>query len=308
MRDKHLDSHCTESQVNQSGNDTLPLNLDSSNLLPLLFDLVSINDVESVEKLPPFFEQLSHSHQEELLRLVGNSASPAMAKLIYERAEKHIPLDMLLEFMIAFMDGQNIESLRFLLSDNDGKIAQKIKAKGYTRKIIQFLSHSIATGSMELIRVVDDLVVGHFAKNFGMPLLSAYTHQDVVKATARCPDREEYLIRAWSTHGIASWPSGVLRRVAATTCSIRLSQVLLQHGATVDGKLKKGNLTPLCWAARKDSPEAAHLMKFLLYQGANPDGMSNFDGPRNISKWLDVSWDKLVQRVTEDRKRGIQWP
>lgn len=320
MRDKHLDFHCAESHVNQSSNETLPLILDSSNLQPLLFDLVSINDVKSVENLPPFFEQLSYDHQEELLRLVGHSASTAMAKLIYERVEKHIQPFSLYDFMVAFIEGKNFESLTFLLSDKGSKISQKLNVEDATRISIQdhmnmILFHSVATGSMELIRVVDRFVVEYHERNGRSPL-PLYMKLNIIKATAGCSDREEYLINAWSTHGIANLPSAelsaLLMSIGATTCSIRLAQVLLQHGATVDWRESQwSQRTALKTAARKDSAEAADFMKYLLYQGANPNSfiiLRRMKGPKNISKWLGVSWDELVQKVNEDRKRGIQWP
>lgn len=56
MRDKHLNLHLTEAQDDSPSKDTLLLDPKSNDFLPLLLDLVRIDDIESVEKLPPFFQ------------------------------------------------------------------------------------------------------------------------------------------------------------------------------------------------------------------------------------------------------------
>jgi hypothetical protein len=315
MRDKHLDFHYAESQANQTSIETSLLNLESGDLQPLLFDLISIDDVGSVEKLSHFFERLSYGQKAELLKLVGQSGSAAMLKLIYERAEKHVDSDTLRGCVIALINDQKIGPLAFLLSGNDGEIAKRLRDECSKGEIDELLHLSVATGSMELIRMVDHFVVEYYLEKKEPPV-STYMNEEIVKATAQCPDREEYLINAWSTHGMANLPSAkiseVLMSIGATTHSIRLAQILLQHGATVDWRYPHlRGLTPLKRTARTDSAEAADFMKFLLYQGADPNFnkiIGRMKGPKNISKWLGVTWDELVQKVKEDRGKGIQWP
>lgn len=315
MRDKHLDFHYAESQANQTSIETSLLNLESGDLQPLLFDLISIDDVGSVKKLSHFFERLSYDQKAGLLKLVGQSGSAAMLKLIYERTEKYVEKSTLRGCVIALINDQKIEPLAFLLSGNDGKIAKRLRDQCSTGEIDELLRNSVATGSMELIRIVDHFV-GEYYVQKKEPLLLAYIGDKIIMATARCPDREEYLINAWSTHGIANLPpekiSKVLMSIGATTHSIRLAQILLQHGATVDWRYPYSRgFTPLKKTARTDTAEAADFMKFLLYQGADPNvnkTIGRMKGPKNISKWLGVTWDELVQKVKEDRGKGIQWP
>jgi hypothetical protein len=70
-------------------------------------------------------------------------------------------------------------------------------------------------------------------------------------------------------------------------------------------------MTALHHAARQTSAEAAELMKFLLFAGADPEAsarraklkISEERGARAISKWLDISWDDLVAQAKEERER-----
>ena len=90
-------------------------------------------------------------------------------------------------------------------------------------------------------------------------------------------------------------------------CSIAIAEYLLRNGVAVDSRVSGGN-TALRAASSKSDKRAAELMKFLLESGANPDvkGKANSQpikdrpGPRNISQWLGVSWEQLVE---ESRKK-----
>ncbi|EHK42065.1 hypothetical protein TRIATDRAFT_295808 [Trichoderma atroviride IMI 206040] len=316
MRDKHLNFHNAKSEADEPSNETLLPNVDTDGLQHFLFDLVSTDNVKLIEKLPPFFEQLPDERKEELLNLVAQSGTEAMTRLIYERAEKYINTDILHQFLLACIDAQKLEFLTFLMSDNASKIVQRLRDESLNiyYNINKLLVHSVATGSMELIRTIERFVVEYNVEKHH-PLLSIYLEPDMIKATARCSDREDYLINAWSTHGLANVPSAKISRllitIAVTTCSIRLAQVLIQHGAIVDWTQNKNSFTALASASYTDSAEAADYTKFLLYQGADPNasrGLVSSRDPGITLKWLGVSWDELVQKAKEDRERGIQWP
>ena len=94
---------------------------------------------------------------------------------------------------------------------------------------------------------------------------------------------------------------------ARRCCSIAIAEYLLRNGVAVDSRAHSGN-TALRSASSKNNKRAAELMKFLLESGANPDDkgtsksqpLKDRPGPRNISKWLGISWEQLVE---ESRKK-----
>ena len=110
-----------------------------------------------------------------------------------------------------------------------------------------------------------------------------------------------------------------------------LAKALVECGADADftgGRATER--TPLHVAATKCTAAAAELMKFLLVSGANPDvsvrvgrGLrpvspnrsrrqyerreertpSMEKGAQNISKWLNMTWDQLVEWAKEQRNK-----
>ncbi|KAL6697595.1 hypothetical protein J3F84DRAFT_291012 [Trichoderma pleuroticola] len=84
MRDKHSDLHRAEVQNDSPNKGTLLLDPKSDDYISLLFDLVAIDDVQSVEELPPFPDPIKQDTI-ELLKFVAHSGSAAMTKLIHEK-------------------------------------------------------------------------------------------------------------------------------------------------------------------------------------------------------------------------------
>jgi len=127
---------------------------------------------------------------------------------------------------------------------------------------------------------------------------------------------------------------GALKTVAETCCSVVLATILVDLGVDVDYKTNKKSTaerTPLHVAARKKNAAAAELMKYLLLAGADPNTFTftyrggntkrgNLAGSRkretetpsmekgaqNISKWLGMTWDQLVEWAQEQRKTGSE--
>ena len=105
---------------------------------------------------------------------------------------------------------------------------------------------------------------------------------------------------------------------ARLCCSITIAKYLFQRGVPLNfpkktSPLQRGRLsilssTALYLASRRKDQPAAELMKFLLESGVDPEQapplksktlVSNRPGPVNISKWLGISWEQLVE---ESRK------
>lgn len=76
--------------------------------------------------------------------------------------------------------------------------------------------------------------------------------------------------------------------------------------------------TPLMLAAAKMTREGAEMMKLLLLAGADPNalyqrkkdsepttaGMER--GAQNVSKWLGMTWDELVEWAADQRSRSTR--
>jgi hypothetical protein len=149
--------------------------------------------------------------------------------------------------------------------------------------------------------------------------------KEVIKATDRIVGREELLLGLWkdlaSQNELSKFLSrkhleNALRHVAETTCSITLARQLIAYGASVDARKDGFSVTPLQRAARQSSANSAQFIKFLLYHGADPKPRKSRSsklieqekGALEISKWLGLSWNELIEKVEADKEKGIGWP
>ncbi|KAI9684612.1 MAG: hypothetical protein M1822_005700 [Bathelium mastoideum] len=93
---------------------------------------------------------------------------------------------------------------------------------------------------------------------------------------------------------------------AAKSFSIPIAQFLLRHGADINAFDTPG-YTALYFASENESQKAAKFMKFLLQAGAKSPSVTGRQlpieerpGPRNISRWLGMTWDELVDEYKSD--------
>jgi ankyrin repeat protein len=94
-------------------------------------------------------------------------------------------------------------------------------------------------------------------------------------------------------------------------CSIDIAAFLLRNGAYVNtrGSSQDNSRfpTPLYNAVRRNTVAAAQLTKFLLESGADPSAKvrgrtaRELSGAQNISKWLGMTWDELVESTAAAR-------
>jgi hypothetical protein len=152
------------------------------------------------------------------------------------------------------------------------------------------------------------------------------THQHVIRAMAKDIYTEGQLLQLWK---LIQWgPNAGMRRkrdlgdaltrVANAKCSVALAEYLLESGALVDRRRSDKYPTALWSAARQSTRECAALMKLLLLHGADPNikrqplkvrgsGWTTFTkiedeiGPRELSKWLGITWDELVEETKAER-------
>lgn len=102
--------------------------------------------------------------------------------------------------------------------------------------------------------------------------------------------------------------SDMLKIVAQRSCSISLASFLLKAGANINSQGRMGIAgTPLYRAANRTTKPAADFMKFLLQSGADPTlscsggKPENMKGAKNISRWLGMTWDELVESIQAER-------
>lgn len=309
MRDEHLDSGHQESK---SKAHLLPDDLDLDEIQPLFFDLIRFDKVEEVKSIFHHFGKLNASVQTQLRGLVASTGSAAMAQVVCEN-----PPDSY--FFIQSVGGINFETFRWCLPHIEGIMMESV----YTSwgSILKAL---LKSKSLIMFQECEKHLINTFEpinqQRYPAHGLRSYFVFSVIEATARNSDSEKCLLSLWTKMRMRdfSWFSDqrqlseALKNVICTTCSLALTKALLTYGAEIDFTLKN-KPTPLRLAARRNSPEAAELIKLLLYQGANLEHIysscerkiSEEKGAKQIAKWLNVSWDELVQKIKEDRENGI---
>lgn len=309
MKDEHLDSGHQEAKPQAK---LSPSNLDLNEIQPLFFDLIRLDKVEEVKRIFHYFDKLGYSVKEELKNLVASSGSASMAQVVCN--------DPSWEFLVEAIKGMNFDTFRWFLSHTDN-LVKKILEHTWVAVIKELLKSESLEMFQECEKYLIDILSTRATNPNSIPAHPSID-QSVIGATARDADREKHLLSLWTALEIRSTTSkfdsrrnlgDALVNVAKSTCSLALAKVLLEYGAEIDFRRSDKYMTPLHCAARQSSPQAAELMKLFLYQGANPElqatrsklKISEEKGAKEIAKWLEMSWDELVQKIKLDRERGI---
>lgn len=312
MRDEHLDSGHQDAK---SQAQLFPSDPDIDEIQPLFFDLIRLDKVEAVKSILHHFKMLHVLVREELEHLVAFSGSTSMAEVVCNCDHSTV-------LLVNSIKGMNFETFRWLLSKNN---MTGLKYSSVASSVLQEL---VISGSLEMFQECEKYLIDSSSTrilggtdNSVDPSMS----RRVIKATAGDPVRENFLLSLWaaldmriptaltSKFKTEYNPDTALVNVARTTCSIVLAKALLQYGASANFKQSGYCPSPLNYAARQSSPQAAELMKLLLYHGADPElqagrsklKISEEKGAKKIAKWLGMSWDELVQKIKLDREKGI---
>lgn len=309
MRDEHLDSGHQEAKPQAK---LLPSNLDLDEIQPLFFDLIRLDKVEEVKRNFDYFSKLDSSVREELQNLVASSGSVSMAQVVCKGTPPQ-------GFLVKAIKGMNFETFRWCLPHIDNQM------RGSWHKWANVIAELLQSESLEMFQECEKYLIDTLSiRGTNDKIIPAHRsiEQKVIEATARDPDREKHLLSLWAALEARSITSefntrhnlgDALVNVAKRTCSLALAKALLEYGAEIDFRRSEIYITPLHHAARKSSPQAAELVKLFLYQGANPEihpirskiKISEEKGAKEIAKWLEMSWDELVQKIKLDRERGI---
>ncbi|KAK2764389.1 hypothetical protein FQN54_009083 [Arachnomyces sp. PD_36] len=281
---------------------------------PLLFDLVSMGKVDEVERLMPGFRQLPKIGM-DLIRLAAGTGPVAMVQLLTDNFE--LREGDWAQAVVGSMNGGNIEVLRWVTT----RTKLEKWAYGYECDIHVAAMES---GDPEVLEFWRENYVGYTKSTRTPPIVDTR-----VIGSAKSPVSESQLAAVWkelaSSENVGKKHFGLaLRRVAEVGFSVVLAKALLESGAGVDFRGSAGTSarTPLHIAAKKNNAAAAELTKFFLLSGADPNlsyrvnkngrgtagemrTPSMEPGAQNISKWLGMTWDQLVEWALEQRKEGL---
>ncbi|KAK5528507.1 hypothetical protein LTR23_011011, partial [Exophiala sp. CCFEE 6169] len=281
---------------------------------PLLFDLVQADEVDAVRELLPVYVTLKPSIQKGLLGAAAYSASPAMIDVL---SSVGLPTPYLItdSLLSKAIEGANVATFKHLL--------------GYIETSI-FLIHRditalvVASGSEPLMEVWKPYFdVQYFTDERKSHSCASILMERSISASKGDPNKETCLISLWEkvrSEGVfTKHVLGMgLSHVAQSTCSVRLAKYLIDVGADVNYVPADDPTTPtpFRYAARRDSAAAADLIRFLLLQGADPElkpeskkvcpKIQDEKGPREIEKWLGMSWDQLLVKTREEREKGLR--
>ncbi|KAH0541602.1 hypothetical protein FGG08_003950 [Glutinoglossum americanum] len=293
-------------------------NPNDNEIQPLLFDLITLGKLDEVGRLLPQFHKLPPEVKHELRKLAAFTGPLAMVQLLLKTLT---PTDYHWYSIIAeSMKGDNIEVLSWIFAEIQTK-----PCNSYRDMEVHEAAMSFSTAE------VFEIWEKNFSKSrwYGDPCI---TSPPLIRAT-KGPMQQIRLSNLWKERASSGKLSLVdlgaaLKAVAETTCSVVLAKALVECGADVnlEKTINRYKRSPLYIAATKTSEAAAELMRFLLLSGADPNASvqakrdkenhryqreetrtpSMERGARNISKWLGMTWDQLVNWAEEQRRKESQ--
>jgi hypothetical protein len=220
------------------------------------------------------------------------------------------------ELLKSSIQGKNLETVKHLLSRCKNYRIANEQGIPYSTVLDEVLMSDSEEMFEEWERYID-IQFRTRKSRYKIPFGEEYTRLDVLRATAGHPRRVQLLLFLWEKIDLGKilgrhYLGSALVNVAMTTCSVKLAKFLVDCGAGVDYRRSDRYLTPLQHAARQTSAEAAEMMKFLLFCGANPEDtagsaslrIQDEKGAKGIAKWLGISWDDLVAKAKDETEKA----
>ncbi|KAF4628634.1 hypothetical protein G7Y89_g9520 [Cudoniella acicularis] len=301
QRDNHwLEVHQTDATAT-----LIPLDLvsDPDVLQSLLFELISIGNVDELQRLVPHGTSIIPEVRWELAKSAARRGSLSMMRILLPWCSP-ADRDHITEVILASIESEDVELIKWILPSYKGDL---FAGRDYE----SIVSTVIRTNSFEVFDVWEDSLQ-QFEEDWGHGVFN----KNVLLAAKKNPAMEKRLMETWrmlvERKQLSKWYVCCgLGSVSGSSLSIPQAKVLLELGADINHPRKpwrRHGLTPLHVALKKSTAEGAEFVKFLLLNGANPKygyGKREVDweiGATTISRWLGISWDELVKSTREFRK------
>jgi ankyrin repeat protein len=283
-------------------------NIEPDQLEALLTDAVTACEVEYVRR---FLPRTSDEIPEKLYLEAVTKSTAAVVELFISSGKdinkiflNSADLDYYAVPLIEAVEARNVEVAKFLL-DHGCDIYQNGGIGG--------ISFDTALDNAMRIREVDmSIEMINLLINYGIDLTKRSTSLESLIPRNR--EQDSQVVKRLELFKFASANGGdfndPLIALVRGNCSIDIAEFLLRNGANVNTRGSKNHpraSTPLYSAVRRNTAKAAQLAKFLLESGANPSAdvcgrtAGELPGAQNISKWLGMTWDELVESTAAAR-------
>lgn len=318
MRDRHLDK---AHRVNEPPELVLRATVSDDERVAVLKALIRANKLVEGSAAKQVFDCLPNHIEDELLKEAASCGTYELMELLVSKLHSH---NFILDhggLVAAALKSENRETLRWIQTMSREVPIQSGKYR-YTGQVwIALLESEDPEGMYQYVETWLYAVLSASVKT--KYRLNCF-EREWIGSTRGDYLKETLLISIWSKLYESSkvpmqfW-STALCFVANTTHSIRLADWLCRHGATVNyvNSIRMG--PPLLLVAKKDTLKSAKLMRFLLYQGADPEctarnlhatkgAVSELKGPSGLHKWLKISWEELLEEAKEARRNSDNPP
>lgn len=287
---RHM-SDCHKHEPRSSANDSYSIDLDIKGFkIDLIADAIEAGEVDCVRDL---LQQVPSNSLPPLISKAGGGSVEIM-ELLLERISTTYSIlpepviNSLVRSLTIAVEANNVELVKVLLDYRN-------ESAGFGA-----FACAIEIKSPPMIRLLLS----------ADPSLSSYSHMLVRLFKEGSPNDEPVIIECLQ----ASFELGaripvqyVLEIAVKRDSSIGIAEFLLENGATVDAISGGKGYTALHLAARNTTATAAEMVRFLLRQGADPNVKRSGKlpgellGAKNISKWLGLTWDELVESTRAER-------
>ncbi|KAI3585513.1 hypothetical protein IWW34DRAFT_897573 [Fusarium oxysporum f. sp. albedinis] len=324
MRDDHLKSGHSHA-VDPGLSDTAPPEkLEDEELQPLMFDLIETNRLEIITSLIPRLRNLERLVQTEVAIHAAKMGSDSILQLFNDSGlltgafvtKEGMDWKRFSDLAERTVRSKSVSLSKILLrwaATLDLRLRDTHDFRVAVKDIIGTLMVLESEDLFELWRPI--LASGFGIAGTSVEVAQAFALQGAIGTTDNIPSRERMLLGIWEEYKVlhklkARERHKVLSSIADSSCSVNLARYAIQHGCGVDIQSSYNSLTALQIASRKTTKQAADLMEFLLLQGADPNKrtakkrIGDEKGAREISKWLGLIWEQLVERTTEERQRN----
>lgn len=324
MRDDHLKSGHSHAADPGLSDTVLAEKLEDEELQPLMFDLIETGRVEIITSLIPRLRNLYRSVQIEVAIHAAKTSSHSILQLFIDSGlltgafvtKDNLYWGRFSDLAESTVRTQSVSLSKILLywvTSLDFRLENTDIFPIIVKDIIETLMVVESEDLFELWKPT--LASGSGIAGTSVKVAQNLALSSAISSTENIPSHERMLLWIWEEYKVLDTINErqrqhVLTEIAKSNCSVNLARYAIQHGCGVDTRARQNSLTALQIASRKTTKEAAYLMEFLLLHGADPNKQTSKGrigdgkGAQEISKWLGVTWEQLVERTTKERQRN----